>query len=70
MRRAKTSTIVQAMRILGGSIQSDDGVANAACFEAAERLDELRALLLQAAGERSYERWPTEFRARVKKATT
>lgn len=40
-RRAKTATIAKAMRILAGDIQSDDGVATAACLEAAERLEEL-----------------------------
>ena len=40
-RREKTATIAKAMRILAGDIQSDDGVANAACLEAAERLEEL-----------------------------
>lgn len=43
MRRAKTETIIQAMRILAEEIQSDDGVANAAISEAADRLEELRA---------------------------
>lgn len=42
MRRAKTETIIQAMRILAEEIQSDDGVANAAILEAADRLEELR----------------------------
>lgn len=40
-RRAKTATIAKAMRILAGDIQSDDGVASAACIEAADRLEEL-----------------------------
>lgn len=40
-RRAKTATIAKAMRILAVDIQSDDGVANDACLEAAERLEEL-----------------------------
>lgn len=40
-RRASTATIANAMRILAADIQSSDGVANEACLEAAERLDEL-----------------------------
>ena len=43
MRRAKTETIIQAMRILAEEIQSDDGVANAAISEAADRLEEQAA---------------------------
>lgn len=41
-RRASTSTIVTALYCLSRDIQSGDGVANAACAEAAERLDEMR----------------------------
>lgn len=36
----ETNIISAAMRELAATIQSDDGVANAACYEAAERLDE------------------------------
>ena len=43
MRRAKTSTIITALRILADDIQSDDGVANAAIREAADRMAELHA---------------------------
>ncbi len=39
MRRS-TETLIAAMRILSQDIQSDDGVANAAVAEAAERLAE------------------------------
>ncbi len=39
--RSDTTTIIGAMRILAEDIQSDDGVANAAIYEAAERLEEL-----------------------------
>lgn len=35
-----TKIISAAMRELAATIQSDDGIANAACYEAAERLDE------------------------------
>jgi len=40
MKRAKTAVISGAMRELARTIQSADGVANAACEEAADRLDE------------------------------
>ena len=43
MRRAKTETIIAAMRILAEDIHSEDGVANAAIREAADRLQELAA---------------------------
>jgi cell division protein FtsB len=41
MRKTDTLTLAKAMRILAIEIHSDDGVANAAIHEAAERLDEL-----------------------------
>ena len=41
-RRASTATIVQAMRTLQADIVSGDGVANAACGEAADRLQEMQ----------------------------
>ena len=43
MRRAKTGTIIEAMRILAEDIQSEDGIANAAIREAADRLHEMNA---------------------------
>jgi|GEM_PF-1176636 len=67
-RRATTSTIAGAMRILAADIQSDDGIATAAILEAAERLDELATLLRQAAGPMSHERWSSGFRAKVARA--
>ena len=38
--RSSTETLIKAMRILSSDIQSDDGVANAAIAEAAQRLAE------------------------------
>ena len=38
--RTSTETLIAAMRILSQDIQSDDGVANAAIAEAAQRLEE------------------------------
>ncbi|MBS1170603.1 MAG: hypothetical protein H6R01_1521 [Burkholderiaceae bacterium] len=39
--RSKTSTLVAALRILANDVQSQDGVANAALYEASERMHEL-----------------------------
>ena len=47
---AKTATIIAALRILARDIQSDDGVANAALIEAAERMEEMVKLIDGARG--------------------
>jgi hypothetical protein len=44
--RTKTEVIVGALRILAQDIQTQDGVANAAIAEAADRMEELCAELL------------------------
>ncbi len=51
MRRAKTTTIEAAMRILSEQLDlpASDGVHGGACLEAAERLEEMRELLSEAA---------------------
>lgn len=46
--RTETTVLIDAMRILAQDIQSEDGVANAAIAEAADRLEELNAELEQA----------------------
>ena len=46
--KSDTSTIISALRILAVDIKSDDGVANACIFEAADRLEELQAKLDKA----------------------
>ena len=48
-----TETLVSAMRALANDIQSEDGVANAAIHEAAQRLKEQqdRIQRLEAAGD-------------------
>ena len=38
--KSTTKTLIEAMRILANEIHSEDGVANAAIFEASERLSE------------------------------
>ena len=39
--KSSTETLIKAMYILSNDIQSEDGVANAAIFEATQRLEEL-----------------------------
>ena len=41
--RSSTATLIKALEILSRDIQSDDGVANAAIAEAAQRLGEMVA---------------------------
>lgn len=55
MKKTDTETLVKALRILAVDIQSDDGVANAAIAEAAERIDELAAIALLLLKETSCE---------------
>lgn len=46
--RSKTSIIISALKILGETIQSQDGVANAAILEAAARMEEMSDALKHA----------------------
>jgi hypothetical protein len=48
-----TEKLVMALRVLANDIQSDDGVANAAIYEAAQRLEEQnqRIKRLEEAGD-------------------
>jgi len=41
--KTDTPTIISAMRHLAATVQSDDGIANAAIAEAGDRLEELHA---------------------------
>lgn len=50
-----TKTIINAMRVLARDLQSDDGVANAAILEAADRLEELNEALGQEWGRLNQE---------------
>ena len=43
-----TETLIKALRILSNDIQSDDGVANAAILEAAQRMEEDQEVIFQA----------------------
>lgn len=47
MKRTDTKTLIEAARILSRDIQSDDGVANAALAEIADRLEELDGIRLR-----------------------
>ena len=44
---SSSATLVSAMRILANEIQSDDGVANAAIREAADRIEQLETSIKQ-----------------------
>jgi len=41
----KTGIISASMRILARDIKSNDGIANMACIQAADRLDELQKIV-------------------------
>lgn len=42
--KSSTETLIVALRVLARDIQSDDGIANAAIAEAADRLEEMSTL--------------------------
>lgn len=42
--KTNTETLIKALRILANDIESEDGVANAAIAEAAQRLEELNEM--------------------------
>jgi hypothetical protein len=50
MRATDTKTLASAMRTLSVQIESEDGIANAAIAEAAQRIDDLAALAKEMAG--------------------
>ena len=50
MRVTDTKTLASAMRTLSVQIESEDGIANAAIAEAAQRIDDLGALAKEMAG--------------------
>ena len=45
--RSSTDTLIAALMILSRHVQTEDGVFNAACAEAAQRLGELRAIVIE-----------------------
>ena len=56
MRVTDTKTLASAMRALSAQIDSEDGIANAAISEAAERIDDLAALASEMAGTLDHDR--------------
>lgn len=54
--KSSTETLIAALRVLANDIQSQDGVANAAIAEAADRLEELE-LNLVTIGELAIANW-------------
>lgn len=42
--QTSNETLIKALRILASDIQSEDGVANAVVFEAAQRIEKLKTL--------------------------
>lgn len=50
MRATDTKTLAGTMRTLSVQIESEDGIANAAIAEAAQRIDDLGALAKEMAG--------------------
>ena len=56
MKKTDTETLVKALRILAVEIQSGDGIAKAAIFEAAQRIDDLADLAAEMAGMLAHDR--------------
>lgn len=54
--KSSSETLIAALRVLANDIQSQDGVANAAVSEAADRLEELE-LNLVTIGELAIANW-------------
>lgn len=65
--RTSTPTLIGAMRILANDIQSEDGVANAAIAEAADRMEEMRGIITEAVDDlmalRAYHKSINEYYA-------
>lgn len=53
-RESSCETLVSAMRILSQDIQSEDGVANAAIAEAADRLERFYEALVKIRDHKGY----------------
>ena len=56
MRATDTKTLASAMRVLSAEVESEDGIANAAIAEAAQRIDDLGALAKEMAGMLAHDR--------------
>lgn len=57
VKRTSDETLVAAMRVLARDIQSEDGVANSAIREAAERLEEFSKAMASIRDAVLYERF-------------
>jgi hypothetical protein len=66
--RTDTLTLIWALRALARDIESQDGVANAAILEAADRLEEMRHLLGVAEHRIISKSWPAWLRSAVNEA--
>lgn len=62
--RSSTPTLISAMRALARDIDSEEWVAEAAILEAAERMDEMRSLMINA----DFTEMSEWFQAAVKEA--
>ena len=56
MRATDTKTLAGTMRTLSVQIESEDGIANAAIAEAAQRIDDLSELAKEMAGMLAHDR--------------
>ena len=56
MRATDTKTLAGTMRTLSVQIESEDGIANAAIAEAAQRIDDLSELANEMAGMLAHDR--------------
>ena len=56
MRATDTKKLAGAMRTLSVQIESEDGIANAAIAEAAQRIDDLSELAKEMAGMLAHDR--------------
>jgi hypothetical protein len=65
--RTETQTLIKAMRVLARDIHSDDGVANAAITEAANRLweqsEEIRLLKARLESDAAIVEWKRQKQA-------
>lgn len=56
MRVTDTKTLASAMRVLSAEVESEDGIANAAIAEAAQRIDDMAALAEEMVGMLAHDR--------------
>ena len=61
--RSSTDTLIAALVILSRHVQTEDGVFNAALAEAAQRLGELRELVVEALPMVKAQEWRDGFGA-------